>query len=87
MAPDKNEVHLATGPLAVSSTVEASYMYLAYTYIWGRPTETSEPYLMMTYIWGRPTEISELYLMMTYISWFTALRKKCSVSALRSVSQ
>ena len=25
-------------------------MYLAYTYILGRPTETSEPYLMLTYI-------------------------------------
>ena len=23
---------------------------MAYTYIWGRPTERSEPYLMMTYI-------------------------------------
>ena len=23
---------------------------LAYTYIWGRPTETREPYLMLTYI-------------------------------------
>ena len=28
--------------------IEASY--LAYTYILGRPTETSEPYQMMTYI-------------------------------------
>ena len=40
-----------------------------------------------TYIWGRPTVTREPYLMLTYISWFTALRKKCSVSALRSVSQ
>ena len=44
-------------------------------------------YLTFTYIWGRQTETSEPYLMLTYISWFTALRKNCSVSALRSVSQ
>ena len=40
-----------------------------------------------TYIWGRPTETSEMNLMLTYISWFTAIRKKCSVSELRSVSR
>ena len=44
-------------------------------------------YLVNTYIWARPPEISEPYLMLTYISWFTALRKKCSVSVLRSVCQ
>ena len=39
-----------------------------------------------TYIWGRPESV-EPYLMMTYILWFTAIRQKCSVSALRLVSQ
>ena len=43
--------------------IEASY--LAYTYIWGRPTETSETYLMMTYIsWS--SEFT-LYLQPYYI--------------------
>ena len=36
---------------------------------------------------GKTTESSEPYLMLTYISWFTALRKKCSVSALKSLSR
>ena len=31
---------------------------------------------------GKPTESSELYLMLIYISWFTALRKKCSSAGL-----
>ena len=36
---------------------------------------------------GKTNKTSDSYLMFTYISWFTALRIKCSVSALRSVSQ
>ena len=43
-------------------------------------------HLAYTYICGRPTESSQQYLMLLYILWFTALRKKLSPAALRSVS-
>ena len=44
-------MHMCSGLKSVSQKligIEASD--LAYTYIWGRQTETSEPYLMLTYI-------------------------------------
>ena len=66
------------GPL-VSLLVEKMFSFCA--------LRMEAPYLTYTYNMGTPTESSEPYLMMTCISWFTALRKKCSVSALRLVSQ
>ena len=62
--------------------------YLALTYILGRPTEISDPYLNLTlYFMVHCTYRAEPYLTLTYISWFTALRKKSSASAIRSVFQ